>query len=193
MMLDKENFAKGMTFLSIALHAEKQLSNELLEVYYSILNTMTNKAFETAIYKVSRSRTYMSLPSPGEILQHDTTKEEIFSGTREIATEMYKKFISLSSSMLDYCTENRAKISSDRMFFINTDYKNLKQTDGSSTLTKQEIYVLTELGNAEFLLNIHYYQNSNDVIEKIEKIIKKAKLKKIMGAIEQKKEFALLN
>lgn len=171
-MLDKVIFAKGMSFLSIALDAK--LDDAKLEVYYAVLKNMSNDAFERSIENVLSNRKYKGLPTPAEILLHDDTKDKLVSNVAKQAKQMYEKFYSECCAMLDYCTKNRTKIASDRKFFLDCDYKNLSRVDGTKTYTKQELYVLETLGGGEWLLNIRFFQNSNEVIQEIERVISQA-------------------
>jgi hypothetical protein len=102
------------------------------------------------------------------------TMENLLVGTREQAKAMYDKFYSYSCAMLDYTQKNRNKWSSDRDFFLSVKYDTLKHTDGTNAYTAREIYVLNELGRGEFLLGIRLALSSNDIINSIEAVIKKA-------------------
>ncbi|MDQ1341167.1 MAG: hypothetical protein QG567_2325 [Campylobacterota bacterium] len=104
--------------------------------------------------------------------------ENLLVGTREQAKAMYDKFYAESAYMLDYCTDNRSRIPNDRAFFEGLDYTKLKKVDGSNAYTKQELYVLGELGYGSFLIDMRFYDNSGLVVERIEKIIKDAMIKK---------------
>lgn len=121
----------------------------------------------------------------------DAKKEDLLSGTRELATNMYNKFLSQNNEMLEYCRRSRAKVPSDREFFINLDYKNLKNVLGENVYTDKELYVLEKMGGGDFLLNITHYITSASVIEKIESIINSVITKKYLttnaNAIENKR------
>jgi len=99
---------------------------------------------------------------------------KLLAGTYEQAKEMYNKFNSESGSMEDYAQKNRNKVPNDREFFKNMPYEALKRTDGTSTYTKQELFVLNALGGGSWLMDIRCHSNSNEVINKIENIIKNA-------------------
>jgi len=117
-----------------------------------------------------------------------TSKVDIYDGSRDKAKSMYDKFYVECCRMLDYCTDNREKINSDREFFTNCDYASLKNKLGESAYTKQELYVLNDLGSGEWLCNIRLYPNSEVAITAIEKSIKKAITTKYStNAIENKK------
>ena len=115
--------------------------------------------------------------------------------SRQLAKEMYDKFYAENCVMTDYTQNNREKIANDRLWFESIDYSKLKRSDGTSTYTKQEIYVLNELGGGGWLLDIRFALNSNDVVDKIEKIINTTivtKYEKNDNAIESKKVMKML-
>jgi len=121
--------------------------------------------------------------------------ELLLEGTRDQAKAMYDKFYAESCSMLDFTQKNRDKYPSDKEFFLSVKYDTLKRTDGTNSYTKQEMYVLNELGGGEWLRCIRLALNSNDLINKIEAIIKKAVITKYgnqTNAIESKKVAGLL-
>lgn len=101
-------------------------------------------------------------------------EKNILDGTEQKAKAMYKKFYAEQSAMITYAQKNRDKISNDRDWFNSIDYSNLKRTDGTLVYTKQEIYVLKELGGGAFLLDLPYKENSNEVIQLIKRTIDKA-------------------
>ena len=112
----------------------------------------------------------------------------LLEGSRKQAQDMYDKFYQENSGMTDFIIKNRFKVINDKKFFERTDYAKLKKLDGSLAYTKQELYVLNELGGGLWLRNINQCQNTNDVISKIENIIKKAILSKYTtNGIESKK------
>jgi len=120
-------------------------------------------------------------------------EQDLFAGTRQQAKDMYSKFYKECCKMLDHCTANRDKISSDREFFKRTDYRSLKRTDGSKTYTKQDIYVLNNLGGGEWLCDIRLYPNSEVAVKKIEKSINDAITTKYStNAIANKKVKSLI-
>lgn len=104
--------------------------------------------------------------------------DNLLAGTRQQAEDMYYKFYSECCAMLDYTQKDRNKTPSDREFFINVPYSELKRTDGTSTYTRQELYVLNALGGGEWLIGIRLALSSKEIIDKIEKIIKEAVLTK---------------
>ena len=115
--------------------------------------------------------------------------------SRQLAKEMYDKFYAENCVMTDYTQNNREKIANDRLWFESIDYSKLKRSDGTSTYTKQEIYVLNELGGGGWLCDIRFAINSNDVVDKIEKIINTTivtKYEKNDNAIESKKVMKML-
>ena len=63
-------------------------------------------------------------------------------------------------------------------------YESLKNTDGSNTYDKKELYVLNELGGGSWLIDVRFYQNSKEVIDRIEAIIKNAMIAKYDGQKE---------
>jgi len=98
--------------------------------------------------------------------------------------------------MTDYTQANRDKVPNDREFFKHTNYAKLKRTDGSYSYTKQEIYVLNELGGGEWLMDIKCLPNTKVAISKIEKIIKDAiqtKYSKSSHAITDKRVSKMLS
>jgi len=122
-------------------------------------------------------------------------KPDILASTAEKAKNMYDKFYAQQSAMLDYSQTHRDEVPNDREWFNKIDYSKLKNRDGSKTYTKQELYVLKELGGGEFLLNLRFTLNSSHVVAKIKKIIDKAiktKHKKI-ESIESKRVTKMLS
>lgn len=106
--------------------------------------------------------------------------DELFQDTPTMAKDAYDKFYAINAQMTTYSQENRDKVPNDREFFNNTDYKNLKDKHGADVFTKQDLYILDELGGGEWLMNIKFITNSKDAVEKIEKIIKSAITAKYM-------------
>jgi len=98
----------------------------------------------------------------------------ILAGTHDKAKAMYDKFYAQQSAMTDYTQANRETIPNDRDWFKSIDYSKLKNRDGSLTYTKQEVYVLNELGCGEFLLDLPTKANSAEAIKLIKKTIDKA-------------------
>lgn len=195
-MLSEVVFAKGMTFLSIALK-EKNLEKSTLDVYYELLKHMSDKSFEQSIKTVAQTRQFSGLPTPAEILKHDITKDELFDDVPALADAMYKKFYAQNAGMLDFCRANRNKIPSDREFFKYTNYKALKNVLGEKVYTEKELYVLKKLGGGEFLLSIKDYATSTAVIDKIEAIIRGVITRKYLtvnsgNALESSRVKALL-
>ena len=185
-MLSEIVFAKGMTFLCIALD-EKNFDDAKLEVYYELLKEMSDESFENSIREVAKIRTYKGLPTPAEILKFDTTRDDVLAGTREQAKAMYNAFYSRCDHMLDYCTKNRELNSSDREFFKIQDY--------SKMFNEQELYVLNKLGGGSWLLDIKLLANSKVAIDEIEDIIKRGKIMKYLNtsnAIESKRVSKML-
>lgn len=128
--------------------------------------------------------------------KYKTEKTELLlEGTRDQAKAMYDKFYAESCSMLDFTQKNRDEYPSDKEFFLSVKYDTLKRTDGTNSYTKQEMYVLNELGGGEWLRCIRLALNSNDLINQIEAIIKRAVVTKYgnqSNAIESKKVAELL-
>ena len=85
--------------------------------------------------------------------------DNLLAGTREQAKAMYDKFYGQCCAMLDYTQKDRNKTPNDREFFINMKYESLKNTDGSNTYDKKELYVLNELGGGSWLIDVRFYQN----------------------------------
>lgn len=110
--------------------------------------------------------------------------DNLLAGTREQAKAMYDKFYGQCCAMLDYTQKDRNKTPNDREFFINMKYESLKNTDGSNTYDKKELYVLNELGGGSWLIDVRFYQNSKEVIDRIEAIIKNAMIAKYDGQKE---------
>ncbi len=108
----------------------------------------------------------------------------LLAGTNSQAKAMYDKFYGQCCSMLDYTQKDRNKTPNDREFFINMKYESLKNTDGSNTYDKKELYVLNELGGGSWLIDVRFYQNSKEVIDRIEAIIKNAMIAKYDGQKE---------
>ena len=122
---------------------------------------------------------------------NETSK--LLAGVREQAKAMYDKLYAENCAMTDYAQANRDKVPNDRDFFVNMDYSKLKRKDGTPTYTKKELYVLTELGGGSWLCDIRFAQNSNDIVNKIESIIKNAITTKYSGnAIESKRVVKML-
>lgn len=120
--------------------------------------------------------------------------DNILAGTREQAKAMYDKFYYESCAMLDYAHQNRSKVPNDREFFRNMPYSELKRTDGSPAYTKQELFVLNALGGGEWLIDIRLALSSQDIVDRIEKIIKEAVLTKYnnQNRIENKRVVQML-
>ena len=100
--------------------------------------------------------------------------DELFKHTADMALNCYHRFYTVNASMTTYSQENRDKVPDDRKFFSSIDYSELKDIDGAKVFTKQDLYVLQELGGGEWLMNIKFIVNSKEAIDKIEQIIKTA-------------------
>jgi len=111
--------------------------------------------------------------------------------SRSEAKEMYDKFYSQCTAMMNFTASNRNKYPNDEKFFANMDYKALKQTDGTKTYTKRELYVLEQLGGGKWLMNIKLAENSKVVIDKIQRVIDKA-IKHKIKSIESKRVSKML-
>ena len=101
-------------------------------------------------------------------------RDELFKETHSMAKECYDKIYALNASMTTYSQENRDKVPNDRDFFINIDYSALVDKIGAKVLTKQDLYILDELGGGEWVMNIKFITHSKEAIDKIERIIKSA-------------------
>jgi hypothetical protein len=104
--------------------------------------------------------------------------DNLLAGTREQAKAMYDKFYGQCCAMLDYTQQDRNKTPNDREFFLNMPYDKLKNRDGSMAYTKQELYVLNELGGGNWLIDVRFSVNSTTIVDRIEKIISNAKISK---------------
>jgi hypothetical protein len=104
--------------------------------------------------------------------------DNLLAGTREQAKAMYDKFYGQCCAMLDYTQQDRNKTPNDREFFLNMPYDKLKNRDGSMAYTKQELYVLNELGGGSWLIDVRFSVNSTTIVDRIEKIISNAKISK---------------
>ena len=100
-----------------------------------------------------------------------TLKDNLLENSRAEAKDMYDKFYAESSAMLDFTAQRRNDYPSDVLFFVSFNYAQAKKVDGSKAYTKKEIYVLRELGGGEWLMNIKLASNSQEVINKIHRII----------------------
>lgn len=107
-------------------------------------------------------------------------EHELFSETPTMAKECYDRFYSINASMTTYSQENRDRVPNDREFFENMDYSKMIDKHGVKVMSKQDLYILDELGGGEWLMNIKFITNSKDAIEKIERIIKTAITAKYM-------------
>lgn len=150
-----------------------------IDEYTKDINPSDYKSFMTALFGTQHQ--YLNgldrVAKVADSFKQDMT-DNLLSNTKSQAKAMYDKFYNESCKMLDYCTQNRDKVSNDREFFLNTKYEDLKKSDGSKAYSKQEIYVLNYLGGGSWLLGIRFYDNSSKVIDKIENIIKEAVLTK---------------
>jgi hypothetical protein len=104
--------------------------------------------------------------------------DNLLAGTREQAKAIYDKFYGQCCAMLDYTQQDRNKTPNDREFFLNMPYDKLKNRDGSMAYTKQELYVLNELGGGNWLIDIRFSVNSTTIVDRIEKIISNEKISK---------------
>ena len=91
--------------------------------------------------------------------------------SRSEAKEMYNKFYSQCTGMMDFTRANRNKYPNDKKFFENMNYAELKQSDDTKTYSKRELYVLEQLGGGKWLMNIKLADNSKVVIDKIQRVI----------------------
>lgn len=101
-------------------------------------------------------------------------EDSLFSGTQCLAKEVYSRLYAVNSSMTTYSQANRDKVKDDRVFFETMDYKNMVDLNNKNVLTRQDVYILKELGGGEWLMNIKFISNSSEALNKIEKIIKHA-------------------
>ena len=121
-------------------------------------------------------------------------EKDILAGTADKAKAMYDKFYAQQSAMTDYSQAHRDEVPNDRQWFKSIDYSKLKNRDGSKTYTKQELYVLQELGGGEFLLDLPFKENAQKVIDLIKETIDKAITTKYSDAkaIESKRVVKML-
>jgi len=106
--------------------------------------------------------------------------DELFKGTPTMAKECYDKFYAINAQMTTYSQTNRDAVPNDREFFESTKYSELKDKHGAEVFTRQDLYVLDELGGGEWLMNIKFITNSKEAVDKIERIIKTAITAKYM-------------
>ena len=111
--------------------------------------------------------------------------------SRSEAKEMYNKFYSQCTGMMDFTRANRNKYPNDKKFFENMNYAELKQSDDTKTYSKRELYVLEQLGGGKWLMNIKLADNSKVVIDKIQRVIDKA-IKHKIKSIESKRVSKML-
>lgn len=117
----------------------------------------------------------------------DTKEDEVFSHSRQLAKSMYEKFYDQHSQMTTFTQRNRNSNPNDMTFFIHTNYDKLKQSDGANVYTKQELFVMDELGGGNWLYGIKRQQTSTSVIDKIERVIKDALSTKYLDTPKQEK------
>ena len=186
----REEFIKGLletlkipaTAFNIAIVSDEieSVSNEnLREFYREVVSADTFGNGMKAIIKTAENYkpvTELSLK---------------LSNSRNEAKEMYKKFYSQCTRMMNFTSANRNKYPNDEKFFANMDYKALKQSDGTKTYTKRELYVLEQLGGGKWLMNIKLADNSKVVIDKIQRVIDKA-IKHKIKSIESKRVSKML-
>lgn len=101
-------------------------------------------------------------------------KELLLQSAEQEAKAMYDKFYAENTAMLEFCTANRDTIPSDREFFRNCNYAELKTKHGDKAYTKKELYVLNALGGGDWLIDIKNYENSAVVVAKIAAEIQRA-------------------
>ena len=153
-----EVFSIGLVEKSI-----KQLDSEEYEPFFEKLMSIDN-IYLKPLEKLTKATNHF------KALRTD----EILSESKTIAKRCYDVFYSLNGTITAYCQANRDKVLNDREFFKNIDYKSLKNVENELVLTKQQVYVLNKLGGGEWLINIKFIVNPNDIYTKIEKIIKQA-------------------
>lgn len=106
--------------------------------------------------------------------------DELFKETPTMAKECYERFYTVNAQMTTYSQTNRDAIPNDREFFTNTKYSDLVDKHGAKVFSKQDLYILDELGGGEWLMNIKFITNSKEAVDKIERIIKTAITAKYM-------------
>lgn len=139
----------------------ENIPNENLKEFYKLV--MSNESFGNGMKAIIASAK-----------EFTPQEQDLLAGTHETAKQMYNKFYAQNCSMTDYTQANRDKVPNDRVFFETMDYSKLRNTDGAKTYTKQELYVLKELGGGSWLVDIRFLPNTQVAISKIEKIIKSA-------------------
>lgn len=144
----------------------EHIPNEQLRGYYK--EVMNSESFGNGMKAIIKT---------AEKYKAEKT-DNLLAGTHDQAKEMYNKFYYECCAMLDYTCANRDKHPSDREFFENVQYDKLKKVDGTDAYTKQELYVLNELGGGKWLLGIRLALSSKEVIDKIENTIKQAVMTK---------------
>ena len=100
--------------------------------------------------------------------------DELFKESHSMAKTFYNKIYAVNAQMTTYTQENRDKVPNDREFFVNMDYSKLSDKDSFKVFSKQDLYILSELGGGEWLMNIKFLANEKEALEKIERIIKTA-------------------
>lgn len=160
----------------------ENIPNENLKEFYKLV--MSNESFGNGMKAIIASAK-----------EFTPQEQDLLAGTHDTAKQMYNKFYAQNCAMTDYTQANRDKVSNDRDFFEKMDYTKLKNTDGAKTYTKQELYVLKELGGGSWLVDIRFLPNTQVAISKIEKIIKSAIITKYSNstnAIESKRVTKML-
>lgn len=67
-MLSQQVFSKGLFALSEVYN--RNISDTLSEIYYDVLQELTDEQFKNAVNKIIRTNKYPSMPKPAEILEY---------------------------------------------------------------------------------------------------------------------------
>ena len=106
--------------------------------------------------------------------------DELFKETPTMAKECYELFRTVNAQITDHIQVNRKYIPHDRIFFENIDYSTLLDKHGAKVFSKQDLYVLDELGGGSWIMDIKFIANEKEAVDKIERIIKTAITAKYM-------------
>ena len=106
--------------------------------------------------------------------------DTLFKDTHLRAKETYTRFYGVNCSMTTYSQTHRDVVKDDRVFFETMDYKNMEDVHGKVIFTELDMYILKYLGGGEWLMNMKFITNSQEVEKKIENIIKNGITKKYL-------------
>ena len=169
-MLSKETLAQNLAMLAEVY--EKPLTNTLINVYYAVLQDMSDEDFKQAIRRLLQERTFATFPKPAEILERTQIKQVAMVQVDQTELKA-KELIKLAHSM-------NSQIFRDSEH-MGVTFDDLLEVVEFPTVSESDIAILEQVKphySVKLLVkNINTYQTSVDELQAFKSAIKQSERK----------------